>query len=339
MGMPIGRANPSLIGVQAPLLIGSALFEQEKTREGVDGAIQWQPNSQWDFKLSGFYSHLDATNHNDNYLYWGARELSSNVPTSFTVSNNTLTSAVWPLISPPILNEAGATITPAGPVDGLVVDNIIRPNATATSEFINLDATFHATDRLTFKGQVGYTEGHGDTPEQPLFEVDATTAISYAPSGNGWTVTLRPASIRKSPNGLANDWAGNIVLRSTDKEIYGKLDGDYEINEGLFKNVEFGARIAQHTRQVDAWDRGCSLGANGQCFGPGGPLPFSAVNPTSYPSGYNAGALGIPGLLIPLAGDPATIIRLFNNITDPARGPASHIVERPRTTTSTTRSG
>ncbi len=311
---PAGIADPQLVGVEAPSLIGSALFEQEKTREGVDGAVQWQPNSQWDFKLSGFYSHLNATNHNDNYLYWGHQENINNVPTSFTVTNNTLTSAVWPEFSP----------TGAG-IDGLVVDNIIRPNATATSEFINLDATFHATDRLTFKGQVGYTEGHGDTPEQPLFEVDAVTGISYAPSGNGWAVT--PANINpQSPAGLNNDWAGNIVLRSTDKEIYGKIDGDYEVNEGLFKNVEFGARIAQHTRQVDAWDRGCSLGSNGQCFS-GGSFPFSAVNPTSYPSGYNAGALGIPGLLVPLAGDPSAILTLFNNITDPARGPASHIVQ------------
>jgi len=37
--MPIAAANPSLVGVWAPSLIGSALFEQEKTREGVDGAI------------------------------------------------------------------------------------------------------------------------------------------------------------------------------------------------------------------------------------------------------------------------------------------------------------
>ncbi len=55
-----------------------------------------------------------------------------------------------------------------------------------------------------------------------------------------------------------------------------------------------------------AWDRGCTLGANGQCFG-AGPIPFSSVNPTPYPSGFNAGTLGIPGLLIPIAGDPQTI--------------------------------
>ena len=94
--MPIGVANPSLIGVQAPTLIGSTLFEQEKTREGGDVAVQWRPNDRVELNLNGFYSHLNATNVNDNYMYWGPNELNNNVPTSFTVANNTLTSAVRP---------------------------------------------------------------------------------------------------------------------------------------------------------------------------------------------------------------------------------------------------
>ncbi|MGH6992746.1 MAG: TonB-dependent receptor [Caulobacteraceae bacterium] len=317
--MPIGAANPGLVGVQAPTLIGSTLFQQEKTREGVDGAIQWRPDDKWDFKLTGFYSHLNATNNNDNYMYWGSHELSNNLPTSFTVANNTLTSAVWPLIAP------AGTPTPGTPVDGLVVDNIVRPNATAESYFVNLDATYHASDRLTLHGQAGYTEGIGSTPSEPAFEVDGATGISYAPSGAGWQVT--PTNINPaSPAGLGNDWAWNEVFRSVDKEIYGKLDGDYEINSGPFKDVEFGVRMAKHTRQVDGWDRGCTLGSNGQCFGAGA-LPFSTVNPVPYPSGFNAGALGIPGLLVPIAGNPAAIEGVLNSVTDPARGPISHIVQ------------
>jgi len=321
--MPIGAANPSLVGVQAPTLIGSTLFEQEKTREGVTGAIEWRPDSKVEFDLSGFYSHLNASNVNNNYMYWGNNELNKNVPTSFTVANNTLTSAVWPLVGPP--TTVGGVTTPGVPVDGLVVDNIIRPNERAQSYYINLDGKFQVTDHLTIKAQVGFTQGVGDTPSQPFFESDAATGISYAPSGNGWAVN--PTSINpQSPAGLANDWSLNEVFRSVDKEYYGKIDGVFEVNDGLFKDVEFGGRIAEHTRQVDGWDRGCSLGTNGQCFS-GGAMPFSATNPTSYPSGFNAGALGIPGLLIPIAGDPATITSIVNNITGGVRGPVSAIVQ------------
>ena len=54
-------------------------------------------------------------------------------------------------------------------------------------------------------------------------------------------------------------------------------------------------------------------------------MPFAATNPAPYPSGFNAGALGIPGLLIPIAGNPATITNIINGITDGVRGPISAI--------------
>jgi iron complex outermembrane receptor protein len=306
--MPIGAAHPELIGVQAPTLIGSTLFQQEKTREGGAFDIQWRPSGRAEFNLSAFYSHLDATNHNDNYMYWGSHELANNAPTSFTVANNTLTSAVWP---------AGT--------EGLIVDNIIRPHAFAYTYFVNLDGQYQVSDHFTVKGQAGFTEGLGETPQSPFFEADGDTAgISYSRSGNGWTVM--PVGINpQSPNGLNNDFAINETFRSHDREIYGKLDGEYEFGgDGVFKAVEFGARAAEHTRRVDGWDRGCTLGANGACFS-GGLFPFAATNPTSYPSGFNSGALGVPGLLIPIAGNPGTITNIINAIPGGVRGPISAI--------------
>ena len=312
--MQTGISKPSLIGVWAPTLIGSALFEQERKRGGGDVAVQWRPNDQFELRLTGFYSKLNATNHNDNYMFWGSNELNNNAPTSFTVRNNTLVQANFPLVSP-----TGAQ------VNGLVVDNIIRPDASGTSYYINLDGDYRASDKLTFTGQVGFTRGVGDTPTEPAFEVDGLTAISYAPSGNGWAVT--PANINPlSPAGLANDWAWNETFTSVDKETYGKIDGKYDVDHGVFKDVKFGVRYAEHSRKVDGWDRGCSLGANGQCW-TSPPMPFSATNPTPYPSGFNSGALGIPGLLVPIAGNPDTIVNILNSIKDGVHGPISAIVQ------------
>ncbi|HEY2753105.1 TonB-dependent receptor [Phenylobacterium sp.] len=310
--MQTGISHPELIGVWAPTLIGSTLFEQERKREGGDITLQWRPTEKVEFVLDGFYSKLEATNHNDNYMYWGSRELGNNSPSSFTVANNTLTSATFPLNGPS-----------GKPVEGLVIDNIVRPNASGESYFINLDGAFHATDDLTFKGQVGYTHGEGNTPEEPAFEVDGFTGISYAPSGNGWRVT--PTNINPaSPAGLSNDWAWNETFTSIDKEAYVKVDGDYAVNHGVFQDVLFGLRYSDHTRQVDGWDRGCTLGANGQCW-TSPTMPFSATNPSPYPSGFNSGALGIPGLLIPIAGDPDKIVSILNSINDGVHGPISSI--------------
>ncbi len=311
-GMQTATSHPELIGVWAPVLIGSTLFEQERKRKGGDITLQWRPNDRAEIRVNGFYSKLDATNHNNNYMYWGSRELSNNSPTSFTVVNNTLTSATFPLNGP-----SGA------PVEGLVVDNIIRPNASGESYYVNLDGDFRATDTLTFKTQIGYTHGVGDTPTEPAFEVDGFTGISYAPSGNGWKVT--PTNINPaSPAGLSNDWAWNETFTSVDKEVYGKVDGDWAVNHGPFKDVLFGARYADHTRQVDGWDRGCTLGANGACW-TSPTMPFSATNPTAYPGGFNSGALGIPGLLIPIAGNPDKIVSILNAINDGVHGPISSI--------------
>ena len=313
-----GAAIPALVGVQAPTLIGSTYFQQDRTRKGGVTTVNWKPSDKIEFKASGFYSFLNASNVNDNYLYWGSRELDRNVPTSYTVRNNTLVAASFPLVAP------------SGPfkgqqIEGIVTDNIVRPDASGESYFGNLDATWHPTDRLTINGQVGYTHGLGNTPSSPFFEVDAPTGVSYQPSGNGFavqTANINPAS----PAGVSNDFAINETFQSIDKELYGKLDASYEIGDGPIKKVDFGARIAAHERKVVGFDRGCTLGANGQCYG-AGLLNYSAVNPTLYPSGFNANTLGIPGLLIPLGGDPQTITNVINAITNPFRGPISTTVQ------------
>ncbi len=313
-----GAAIPSLVGVQAPTLIGSTLFEQQRTRAGGVTTIDFKPSDTLKLEASGFYSHLNASNVNDNYLYWGSRELDRNVPTSYTVKNNTLVAASYPLIAP-----SGAF---AGqPIEGIVADNIVRPNASGETWFANLDATWEASDKLKITGQVGYTHGLGNTPTSPFFEVDAPTGAAYAPSGNGFAVTT--ANINpSSPVGVSNDFAINETFQSIDRELYGKLDGSYEIGEGPIKKIDFGARIAGHERKVVGFDRGCTLGANGQCYG-AGLYNFAGVNPSPYPSGFNAGTLGIPGLLQPLAGSPQAITNVINAITNPFRGPISNIVQ------------
>ncbi|QUD88569.1 TonB-dependent receptor [Phenylobacterium montanum] len=318
--MLAGANHPDLIGVQAPTLIGSTLFRQEKERKGLDGHIQWAPTDKFSLDLSGFYSKLDASNRNYNYMYWGSRELTynngagnltGNSPTSYTVANNTLVAAAWPGV-----NSFGKS------VEGLVVDNIIRPHAGSETYYVNLDGKYAVNDKLTLKGQIGYTEGLGETPQSPSFEADGAPGISYAASGNGWAVN--PSIDPQNPAGLANDWAWNETFRSQDKEVYGKVDADWEVAHGPFKAVLAGVRAAEHTRQVDGWDRGCTLGANGQCWS-SPTMPFSAVNPTTYGHGYSGGELGIPGLLIPIAGDPGAVENALNSITDGVHGPISSI--------------
>ena len=256
-GDATGVAIPSLVGKWYPDLIGSALFQQQRVREGGDLTFQWKPNDEWEFKLDGFYSHLNATNYNTNYMFWGSKEFTTNVPTSYTVRGDTIVQADFPLVGP------------HGPTDGVVVDNIYRPNESSSTMYVNLDGTYHASDRMTWKFQVGYTEGHGNTPSAPSFEVDGATGASYNMSSGVAAVSF-PNINPSNPAGLFNDWAWNETFNELDREAYGKIDGSYDLNDGPFKALKLGIRANDHTRSVEGWDHGCSIGANGQCLTGGG---------------------------------------------------------------------
>jgi iron complex outermembrane recepter protein len=95
-----GNALPNLVGVQYPTLIGASLFQQTREREGGSLTAQWRPSSQFEVSVTGFYSQLKADNTNSNFLAWTSKEIANNVPTAYTVRNNTLVNASFPLVAP-----------------------------------------------------------------------------------------------------------------------------------------------------------------------------------------------------------------------------------------------
>jgi iron complex outermembrane recepter protein len=308
-GNPIAYNNAKLAqnGTYFPTLIGSELFEQKQTREGGTFAAQWRPNDQFELKLTSFLSSENMSNYNYNYMFDGTSLFDNVAPTSYKVNGNAITSATFPLSKSP----------------GIVADEIVRPNALADSYYVNLDGKYRVNDRLTITAQVGYTRGDGYTPQSPSFEVNGLTGASYAPSGNGYAVSF-PNINPQSAAGLANDWAWNDVFKSVDTEYWIQANGDYRIDDGFWKDLLFGFRYDSHTENVQGWDRGCSLGGSPMnCWGSPA-TPFSAVHPSSYPSGYSSSALGIPGLLVPLGANPNSVVSLINSIPSADQGDAKH---------------
>src|SRR5215468_1055066 len=61
-------AHPDLAGVEYPVLIGSAFFQQKRQRNGGMLDVEFQPNDNLTIDATGFLSKLNATNVNDNYL-------------------------------------------------------------------------------------------------------------------------------------------------------------------------------------------------------------------------------------------------------------------------------
>ncbi|HWW32159.1 MAG TPA: TonB-dependent receptor plug domain-containing protein, partial [Steroidobacteraceae bacterium] len=169
---PMAVANPTLANVAYPVLIGSAFFQQERKRSGGLLNVEWQANDKVLIDASGFLAKLEATNVNDNYLFWGSSIINGGAGEApnpgFVVRNGTLTSA---------------TFAPQAGVNYSVYDQISRPGEGSDTNFGNLDIHIDATDQLKFLGQIGVTSGHGKTPTQ-----DVSETVPSQGTGAGYTL-------------------------------------------------------------------------------------------------------------------------------------------------------
>ena len=243
-GSALATARPDLANVAYPTLIGSALFEQERERRGGLLDVQIKPGRDFELDLSAFRSHMEATNYNRNWMFWGSHVIGGDnrIPTTYTVRNGTLVAATWP--------NAG---TAASPAQYAIVDNIYRPGTFSETSFVNLDAKWNLGDRMTIKGKIGSTTGKGETPKQAVFEGDVlNTGASYSMHGIGSPVDVSfPNGNTGVFTGTSLDWIfGASPAKTKDKEKYAQADGEWAFDRGLFTTLKFGVRGAEHTRDT-----------------------------------------------------------------------------------------
>jgi iron complex outermembrane receptor protein len=287
-GSVVAAAHPDLAGVYYPILLGSALFEQERKRKGGYVELEFAPTTAFSADLSMFSSKLDANNYNRNYLLWGTHFInlggqqggaSGQAPDpGYVVRNNTLISAHF------------------SPVSGTqygVYDQISRPDESSQSQFINLDMTYHASDALLFKGKLGATKGDGKTPTQDVAEwnTGVGTGAFYNLNGTNtaaqWGLGSEPTNVPQSLSWIFGDQ--NVDVR--DHEHWAQLDGAYTFGEGVLSDIKFGGRYAKHARS--------SEGVIGQGPGCAGhvPLNFAANFNCTDPNGSPFNPANIPGHL------------------------------------------
>jgi iron complex outermembrane receptor protein len=283
-GSAVATAHPDLSGVQYPTEIGSAFFTQERQRNGGMADIEFKPTDDLTLDLSGFSSKLTASNYNRNYLMWSTHFVNFGAGQSpdpgYVVQDNTLTKA----------NFTGVPGTFYG-----VYDQISRPDETATANFVNLDTTWNATQTLTFLGQVGYSWGDGKTPTQDVSETQPglgsgagyqLNGLGSAPNfnlGNTNNTTPTPGGVPVTFGWIFG--AGDIDIKDTEK--WAKIDGDYKIDSGVWKDLQFGVRYQAHDR----------TSPTGIAQGPLPPGESPSAYPTTfsnYPSNFNTFGGNIP---------------------------------------------
>ena len=96
-GSPVVNAHPDLANVWYPKEVGAALFTQKRERKGGLIDFEVKPSDTLTLDLSGFYSKLDASNYNRNYLEWLTHFVNlgqgQGPDPGYVVTNGTLTKA------------------------------------------------------------------------------------------------------------------------------------------------------------------------------------------------------------------------------------------------------
>jgi iron complex outermembrane receptor protein len=300
-GSKIALSNPDLAGVLYPNGIGSALFEQERKREGAFIDLQVKPTNDVTLDLSGFRSKMEATNYNRNYLIFPSKILDGGKgqapDAGYVIRNGTLVSANFTNIGVP-------GQTPSQDQQYGIVDQIYRPGANAVSDFYNLDGKWNVNDKLTLLSKIGTSKGKGETPKQAVYEQDIlNTGASYTLHGIGSPADAALPGINQGtfnvPGQTRLDWVfGASPATTKDKENWGQLDGEYALEAGAVTGLKFGARFAEHTRESTWIAQGPAAGAFDN-------LP--AWNGTTYPSNFGGGLGGGNFPHMPWQLDPAAL--------------------------------
>ncbi len=275
--VPNTAAFPTAIqGALYPQIINNALFEQERERRGGDFAVEWKPTTQWDIKLDGFYSYENDSNYNQGDLVAVNNLIANGVaPTSYSVQNGVMTSATFP----------GST---AYGQPG--INDIYRPDAVASSYYVNLEGTYKPFANLILHSQVGYTQGKSGTDQYALgTSGNAATGVGYQLNGSspaimsfpGGTQINNPANYTAFGGNGNQDWVGDTQLAFVDSEGYGLFDAEYLFDDGIVQSVKAGVRVVEHNRNSTETE------AFAGCYSCN--LSVAPISNGSYPSNFGTG--------------------------------------------------
>ncbi|MCW0411246.1 TonB-dependent receptor [Xanthomonas sacchari] len=257
-----------------PVGINSSFFQQTRERNGLQGALQWKPNDQNEFNLTGLYIKGKYNNFSESrYVCPGCGD--QDKITSATVQNGYITQAT-------VTDGAGNGKQPYAQLDTNYRES------TVTTKSLNLRHDFYG-DKWVFTSQVGTTEATGGKNPEYLMKYllqDGGYNFNYDGSHTGVTYDNNNASNWGLKTGQQ---AGGIEYTTTkDKEKYFQFDAARDLDWGPLNKLQVGYKYINHDNGQQS--RGNSLFANQDVL-------LTAFNPGTTPNGLYDG-LGASGDLV-----------------------------------------
>ncbi|KEZ97069.1 TonB-dependent receptor [Xanthomonas vasicola pv. vasculorum NCPPB 895] len=244
---------------RVPAGISSAFFQQTRERSGLQGALQWKPDEQNEFNLTGVYIKGKYNNFSQaRYVCPGCNDdlekvtranVENGVVTSATVSDNT---------------QGGVNDQPYAQMDTNYRES------TVTTKSLNLRHDWSG-EKWVFTTQVGDTQATGGKNPEYLMKFlmadggynyafdGSHTAVNYDNGGaSNWALTGNPAGLAPGAQtipgtSLSPMQAGGIYYqKSKDQEKYFQWDAARDLTWGPFNKLQFGYKYINHDNGVDA---------------------------------------------------------------------------------------
>ncbi|NYF20309.1 iron complex outermembrane receptor protein [Xanthomonas sp. JAI131] len=258
---------------KVPAGINSAYFQQTRERNGLQGALQWKPNEQNEFNLTGIYIKGKYNNFSESRYVCPACNNDLQKVTSANVENGYITSGTV---------TDGAAGQPYAQLDTNYRES------TVTTQSVNLRHDWYG-DNWVFTTQAGTTKATGGKNPEYLMKFllqDGGYNFNYDGSHTGVTYDNNSASNW----GLASgQQAGGVEYTTTqDKEKYFQFDAARDLQWGPFNKVLVGYKYINHDNGQNS--RGNAIFANQDVL-------LTDFSPGTTPSGLYDG-LGASGDLV-----------------------------------------
>ncbi|OLK24103.1 TonB-dependent receptor [Xanthomonas oryzae] len=246
---------------RVPAGISSAFFQQTRERNGLQGALQWKPDENNEFNLTGIYIKGKYNNYsqaryvcpacNDDLKKVTRANVENGVVTSATVSDNT---------------QGGVNDQPYAQMDTNYRES------TVTTKSLNLRHDWSG-EKWVFTTQIGDTEATGGKNPEYLMKYlmqdggynyafdGRNTAVNYDNGGAAnWALPGNPAGLAPgaetipgtSPPVSPMQAGGIYYQKSKDQEKYFQWDASRDLALGPFNKLQFGYKYINHDNGVDA---------------------------------------------------------------------------------------